>query len=747
MPAIRIRVGASLDANAAGVVRPLVEAFRRAFAQISNEGQRATGSVYRDAPAHAKRAADAQVAAAQRGATAFKTSHEAALQHVARVRDRFFQQQQQQEAAAARAAESFGRRTSYRAARNFDNTLRAGGRFALDLARGAGIETNIGALVGKAVRLQTAATNLSAAAFQDRAGEKRVAPTELIAQARQIGNQFAFDPEQVVEGLAAFTSKTGELDVARASLAGLAELSRATGTNLEDMVAAAGEADKALGSAFGSPQEKAESLNRIMRVIARQGKLGAVEIRDLAVQMGKLSASAPQFEGSVETTMATLGAMTQFSIGGGGATSARQAATSIAAFTNTLKTATRVKAFEKEGVDVFSKKEFGKLKNPIEVIVESLKATQADPMRMKALFANVLGAKPVDRLTADYQRATAGKTGAAAAKAGEAAVRAQFATFSRGMTAEDVSEAAARSMSTNAAKVQLFNNKLAEVGAAVAERVLPQMEKLAPTIIDAVDALGKLAAWVAENPLQALFTALGASILRAAGEATLRAGVESGIKAAFGGGRGGLGGLGGMVGAPGGRAGAAIGAAGAALAIAATAITVYQVGSLVIDKVLDMRNKSEEATQNEVMKGLNAAARVRAELEKGPVTAGTITAAQSEATAIKSRIEAVNLEQTGAQKTLGERIFGGGILSGAANYVTGGAIGTSFTQQQQLITDKEQLSVLQESLNKINAALSKAGVQEVRVVNMPSPVTPAPAAEGPRMGPSGEVSTPIMPKF
>ena len=60
-------------------------------------------------------------------------------------------------------------------------------------------------------------------------------------EARQVANETGFGANQLMEGLQKFVGKTGDLETGRQVMRDLAKLSKATGTNLEDMVDAAGD--------------------------------------------------------------------------------------------------------------------------------------------------------------------------------------------------------------------------------------------------------------------------------------------------------------------------------------------------------------------------------------------------------------------------------------------------------------------------------------------------------------------------
>jgi hypothetical protein len=104
----------------------------------------------------------------------------------------------------------------------------------------------------------------------------------------------------------------------------------------------------------------------------------------------------------------------------GGAASAPEAATAAQNFVNTLKTNARVNEFKKAGIEVFNEK--GLMRDPTEIIMESIEKRGSDPVGLKKLFANVRGAKPVEALASTYRQAGGGE-------AGMAAVRKELASF------------------------------------------------------------------------------------------------------------------------------------------------------------------------------------------------------------------------------------------------------------------------------------------------------------------------------
>lgn len=411
--------------------------------------------------------------------------------------------------------------------RSFSSTVRAGVGVASQIARGAGVNFDLGSMIGKSVDLEKRATDLSNAGYlaggKGAAGQRQD-PGQIMADIKQAANGAAVDINLMAEGLQAFVGKTGDLELGRQIIGGMGKLARATGADINDMVNAAGD----VAANLGDVENKAGAVNVIMRTIAGQGKLGAVEIKDLASQMAKLAAMAPQFSGSFEDNMANMGALVQMTRQKGGAASATQAATSLTSFVNTFSKGQRRKAFTAAGIDVEDKD--GKLRSPEEIILDSLRKTKGDSVQMGKLFSDA-GARRVTRgFETVYKEAGGGA-------AGEKAVREEFEKLAKAqMSEKEVNESFARSMQTAEAKAQLFNNNMQEVAASLAGKVLPALEQAAPKILSSFESFGSMIEKLAGmDPGTLIAGALTASIAKAALGEVLKVGVEKMMASGAGG--------------------------------------------------------------------------------------------------------------------------------------------------------------------------------------------------------------------
>lgn len=361
--------------------------------------------------------------------------------------------------------------------------LRAGAGIGKDIAMGAGLDPSLAGAVGRSVSLQSRAVALSNSAYmpsQSGANAQRVDPSALMAQAKQIGNAAAFDPDKVLEGLQKFVAKTGDLETGRAALSDLAILSKATSTELDDMVDAAGD----VANALGNTDNKGAKVKAVMGAIAAQGKEGAVEIKDLARQMAKLGASAGTFEGDPTKVIGQMGALAQMSRAKGGSASATQAATSVTSFMNTFSKGARLDKMEKEfGLKVRGSS--GKVRDPKELITEAIRAA-ADSKNggmgqfdknMGKMFADVRARSVTRGFETIYKEAGGGEEGIKAVQ--RAFERLENATVAN----TEVQESFRRAMGTTESQMQLANNSMAELGQVLLTAAIPAFQGITPSLV------------------------------------------------------------------------------------------------------------------------------------------------------------------------------------------------------------------------------------------------------------------------
>ena len=767
---IKARIGAQLDGDLAAIIFEPIEArARRARQVIQSEMAAAMGDVRRAArvggagrggaggaggggpyrtPASEgiTRDMERQVERAARERLRLeRAAHreiERELERHNRERQRLTEKQEAEESRQLRRAQHIADagalRVSGGAVRNFGGLVRRGAGVAADLARGAGVDFSLSGAVQARVDLEKRATDLSNAAYLEGdkgAAGKRQDPRAIMQEAQATANAAAIDAGQALEGLQAFVGKTGDLETGRAVMRDLAVLSRATGTSLEDMVSAAGDVSANLGDV----PDKGNKVLAVMRAVAGQGKVGAVEMKDLSVQMAKLAASAPQFSGNVEDNMAKMGAFAQAARQMGGAASATQAATSVQGLINIFKTPARAKAFEAAGVKVFDKTT-GLIRDPQKILEEALVKTKGDPVAFKKLFANTAGARAVEGFATLYRQAGGIKD----PKAGLDAVRKQFELYQRASMGKGEIEASFNaSMGTTEAQAQLLKNKVSQEFGDALEKVKPDLMRVGTEATKLAGAFASLVQWAAANPWQAVIAGFGASVMKSVGEEMMR-GVTERMFGRFAGNiaiagaantgplaPGGGGFVGGLRGAN--AAATAANTLGAAIAITAAAVTITEVGMLAINKVGEKVEKAKKDEFSDEMKGLNAETRLRHATEKRNALLAAKGGLYSQSDlAVEQEYQDARQEAEGQRAKLATRVDQGKKLAGRDtpgdnDYVTAGLnslFGTDWfgggQNLDQLAAAREsaaKLDTLQSQLSRLEAVM--AGELKVNVTNMP----------------------------
>lgn len=524
---LKIRVGAAIDRSLSEAFRPLIQAAERAKAATERSSRQAGDGVargvkrgtdraereyqklvretekwQRETDKAAQKAAAARIRASEKASAAEKADFERSEREKTRILQREEAKRQREMAREARANQRIGagfardNRSSVgagfsRAGGMLLGAGRAAGSFALnvvrDVAAGAGVDTDLGSIFAKNSELEKQAAQLSASAYiaGDARNGRRIDKRTLMGEALAVGKDTGMDANAAVEGLSKFVGKTGDLATGREILKDLAIYSSATGASFEDMVDAAGD----VSSALGDMPNKGEAIKATMKAIAGQGKLGAVEIKDLASQMAKLAANATQIEGNVTDNIALLGAFAQEARQRGGASSATMAATSVASLINTFKTGARAKEFTAAtGKSVFGST--GMLRNPQELVLEALRAKGMDPLGFKKIFANVQGARAVEGFASIYRQAGGGK-------AGEEAVIAEFERLKKAALADaEVMESFRRSMQTADAQANVFNNSVRESAMKIQDVLIPSLLELAPKFVQLAQTTASIVDWL-----------------------------------------------------------------------------------------------------------------------------------------------------------------------------------------------------------------------------------------------------------
>jgi len=410
-----------------------------------------------------------------------------------------------QKRAATQAAEASSERRQRYASALVGGVTAGASRVASIAAKTAGIVGQLGGgfNIGDSVQRTVALKGkLADMASRDVASEHgaRKSTGSLEGAVRGVSTEFGLDPEKAADGLDKFASKTGKLQVGLDMLRGLSELSRAGVGDLDDLADAAGDvfnADKA---------QTGEQVLQKLRAFAMQGAKGSVEMKDMAAQLARVTATAGKFSGDTGEQMMTFGALAQLAKESGGAATPAEAMSSVSALGDQFGKNARIGKMKEMGVDPKTAEGFNK---PIETILMDMmtgaeKASRKGGGGLKdfdvkfgSMIASTSAQKATNPLTKAFKEAGGGEAGVAAAKAqlakfgaGGRNLKGEYAATAKERMGEDDAKMAIMTAKFDAAVSTKLIPKLLEL-MPVIERIIPQFVDLAATGIPAFVALIK----------------------------------------------------------------------------------------------------------------------------------------------------------------------------------------------------------------------------------------------------------------
>lgn len=397
---------------------------------------------------------------------------------------------------------------------------------------------------------------------------------ELLAESQQVRG---FTGEEVLTSMAGFVEKTGDLEAARKLMGELSQLSLATGADFGELGQAAGQAFNVIRDQVKDPVKQIEMLNDVMKTLAMQGTMGAVEIKDLATELASLGAATRKYLGDPDVLLKTVGAMAQATVARGGAPSAAEAATAIVRFGEDLTKKPAQKALSGMGVDIFADKGKTILRDPRELMADIMAKTGGDLTKLQ----DVLNAQSIrafqgfsplaldarNKLKAENPKATKEQLDAA----GRKAIMDEFERFMPKVDEADFRRRAESRLDDPDLK---FKDAMRDFNRVVGSELLPELTKLIPHFAKLTPYIGKAAEYMgkwmsafASDPLLTGSATVGALILANVGKDLATAKIGEFIKGLL---SGGAPGIPGVPGAPG-VGGGVLGTAGSVLGIAGLA--------------------------------------------------------------------------------------------------------------------------------------------------------------------------------
>lgn len=472
---------------------------------------------------------------------------------------------------AQRGRERFGRAVGHSAVSMMGRVTSSVGSLAnRALAVGGGFSID-GALTDR-IRDQSHAQDIANSGYMPgKAGPngQRRNPNDIIGMTKGIGVKYGMSSKETMDGLEEFVGKTGDLDTGMRSMEAMAQLTRATGADMKDVASAAGDVAMALDQA--GIKTTPEMLAKSMSMVAGQGKEGAVEIKNMAVQMAALGAVVNRIDGDKAHNLGIAGAIAQQSRAKGGSKSAAEAVNSVSRLTDdVIKHQDKFKAI---GVNTTSN---GKVRDLQEIIQETLMKTGGDVSKINGLKVGVMGQRALGGFASTFRDAGGGEKGLEAVKA----------RFKELMDAEmdkkQLQESSAAKMATTEMKIAVIREKLAAIVGdkllPAFEKLLPKIEQLIPKFESFITNLTKIIDYIADNPFKTAVAGLGVIIAAAFAKEIAAAQIGALISKLLGGGvPGGPGAAGGGMSA-GGLAGGVV-VAGVASSLMATGDMVANAGS------------------------------------------------------------------------------------------------------------------------------------------------------------------------
>ena len=555
MPAVRIKVGVSVDSSVARMFEPFAKAVARANQTLSDHGKaakKASADVSNAAKEQVRAwiAADKNVAAAHKAGDAeavnqakstaakllaVKKAEAAEEKMIASRLDRDIlamkKEKAAEEVALAKKTAALEKQIAKAAA---DAEKEAGGgggggfasgfaRFAARrmiwgagayavgmagrLAGGMGVDPqDMSGMIAKNVARRDLATDIANVGYIPGAAGpngQRQCGAAIDADAMKIALETGSDPQKILEGLQKFVAVTGDLKTGRDVMRDMARLALATGANMDTMVSAAGE----MSARMKDTPDKAAKIEATMRRLAGMGLKGALLMQDVGEIMPQVAGLAGQMSGDVNDNIAKLVAVAQEARQGGGAGTASKAATMVNAYFNAShldKRQAEAVALTRESGGLGFRDKRGFTRDPWEVIPEMIRGAtnkQTGAVDVGKVAHALTGSRgfgvAVGMLNKDMlAMAEAFERGEPATVQFQEGLKAMAAEHEKlieaGMTRMQVEEGVQAKLAETKQQAQLFSNKLQEIVDKSMPALTSALEKLGPAVLAAFPAFVSL---------------------------------------------------------------------------------------------------------------------------------------------------------------------------------------------------------------------------------------------------------------
>lgn len=563
----------------------------RMFDQIGRAARAAEMRRSREEIASANRTARERVRIATRGA-----------QQEAKARENAARQAARAEVQAARMQagnrQRFARSTVGVAGRSVGGSVRAiGGLAGGALALGGGFAVANAVQSEKSFKGASAALANQAYGSEGETRSRQQIQQDVESVSTRVGLSTGLGKEGIVGALREFSAISGSVRGGEQMAGFMGKIASATDASPEDVGRTGGQILQALGTRYDLSQQ--DQLDKalvetqdIMLSMAGQAKVGSIEFKDLATQMGKVMSASGRFAGGMDDIAKTMGGVAQLAIAGG-ASSPEEAMTSIMRFSDDL--IGNEKRFKKQGIDVFADKSKTKLRDPAEIMFEVLQKTGGDLSKVSKLFG-IRAMKAFEPFQAAY---VAGGSG----EEGMKFVRQQLDTM-RGakMTSTELDESAkfrgGQADRQFERASEEFKNAVGKELLPVITKLVPEFSRMIPQIAKAAEAFGKFVGALVDKPISTIGAIIAAKVVADIAAASIGSKVSAALVSAIAGSKGTSAAVAAASAAGGGggaaKAGLAAGALGVARAggIAGAVTAAGHVGVAMLDEQLGLKKNT-----------------------------------------------------------------------------------------------------------------------------------------------------------
>lgn len=362
-------------------------------------------------------------------------------------------------------------------------------------------------------------------------------PDALRRQITTTGAEVGMSGEQVAAGMQTFVNRTGDLDMATASMKVFATVAQATGASVEDVAGTAAD----LMQKFDI--KTVDGMADAFAVLAAQGKKGAFELKDMAANFPEMAAAAKRAGMSGIGGMKTLGGIAQLarqSTGSGAeaSTAVQMMLTQLIADSDKLGSG---EALGGKKVNIFTKSKGGRpdatspLRAVPDVLADVISKSGGNLQQLQDVF-DVRGIRAVSPMVSKFREVSRNTVGTKAEKeaAGREAIIKMIEEASNVSTSyAEIQRDAADVMKS--ASIQ-FELSMMELKRAFSEELLPVVKDLAPRVKELAPAFrsvvqGALAigAALAENPVLGIGAILAVGISTEIAKAQLASVLQGGI--------------------------------------------------------------------------------------------------------------------------------------------------------------------------------------------------------------------------